>query len=194
MADATVAQAVVTKATEIFTSGDIIASIAATIALISAVFAWFGQKHTRDHNKLSVTPHLTYVADIHPHQLFIKFRNSGIGPAKIISLKVFFDNNFIEDDDCGWLHVSKELKTFDFNYTRSSSAPGDCFPEGHLASLITFVPRDDPKKVQEEQSRFKTALKKIKFEIRYESFYGEEQEPAIWDGSKRSDWPISDTP
>ncbi|MBT6345119.1 MAG: hypothetical protein HOJ49_00125 [Nitrospina sp.] len=177
----------------------IIAIVSAVIAACAAWIAYEAQKEAQkhnelahNHNKLSVVPHLAFDCNIAPDSgLFVRVRNCGLGPAKIIKFKVYFDKNFLEDaDDCGWGSTVNKLTPLSFNYSRSNLIPGESFIVGHEQDLIRFLATDHAEDIQNEQFRFIEGLKKLKFEIEYESFYREKQELAIWDGSNKADLPI----
>lgn len=161
-----------------------ISVLSALIAAYAALIADKAQKKAHKHDRLSVIPHLVYQSSITENGPFVKIINSGLGPAKIIKLKVFFENNFIEDaNDCGWEYVRKQLIPFQFKYFATGFHEGECLAVGNLENLIAFRPKENSQNTSFEQAQFVRALKKIKFEIEYESFYGDKQEPVVWDGS-----------
>jgi hypothetical protein len=75
--------------------------VAIVISMFAAGSAIFHGCQTRQHLKLSVRPKLVYHTETHIDlkQPGIFLENSGLGPAKIIYMKVFLDNK--EEKDFG---------------------------------------------------------------------------------------------
>ena len=106
---------------------EIIASItlAEQIASIALLVSIGSVLYMQRAIKLSVQPNLNIDHNFaSPEKMCVQVRNDGIGPARIIKLKVPFKNIFKEhNSDNGWKYVSNERKQFRVEFANIHSSP-----------------------------------------------------------------------
>lgn len=91
-------------------SGEYIAIASFSVALCAFVFSFWQAKIVRDHNKISVKPHLTTWNSVdHDNGIYVvHVLNNGIGPALINKFEIRVDNKVISGD--GTEPIEKALK------------------------------------------------------------------------------------
>jgi hypothetical protein len=171
----------------------IIAVASAIFAACAALIADTAQKEQREHNKLSVVPHLTYGTNLTPGEgPFVSIKSDGLGPARLTGFRVWFDGKPAEEgNSSNSQYVYQELKKVMPYFNWLTLQPGTAILVGEEIKLIEYIP---PNMVTEESRgeipTFINCLKKLKFEIKYESFYEEAQETEEWEGTNKADLPI----
>jgi hypothetical protein len=154
-----------------------------TIALAAAAFMAYQAKLTREHNRLSVRPHLQihtnterkYGEPVHNVAYTVELRNNGLGPAIITGWKVFLDGaekalpNAKAVDD-----LIKELVP---NYLRLTTR---YFGKNEVlranASQVILALRL-PVLDAAERRQLEAQLAKLALVVEYTSMYGEELQP-----------------
>ena len=169
---------------------EIIASItlAEQIASIALLVSIGSVLYMQRAIKLSVQPNLNIDHNFaSPEKMCVRVRNDGIGPARIIKLKVPFKNIFKEhNSDNGWKYVSNERKQFRVEFAKYSLKPGDSIIAGNAINLISLKTSGNLGNIEKEVKDFLLFVSDIKFEIKYESFDKKIHEPVSWDGSKKT--------
>ncbi len=170
--------------TEIITSlslSDLIASLALLVALASF-------SYTRRAIKASLKPNLVLEHDFRsPEKMHIRVRNDGIGPARIIKVKVSFKKVFKEHNhDTGWKYVTYQRKPLGVEFDNYVLKPGDTIISGKEISLIKLSTSGVLGKIEKEVKNFLLFASDLKFEIEYESYDKGTQESVTWDGPKKN--------
>lgn len=155
-------------------SADTITAIAAIIIALIAlgISVWQGYE-TRRHNRLSVTPKLTYdysLSSAYP-EVAIKLSNNGIGPAIIKDFALHVDGIRIEDIGYGgWKSVGNKLNTFQPWVRSAFLNKEDVMRVGETKMLFSV----DRKNINRERKEIiLKAFSRLKISIEYESIYGD---------------------
>jgi hypothetical protein len=138
-----------------------------------AIAVWQGFL-SRQHNRLSVRPHLQLTSYLGSPPLRLSIANVGIGPAYIRNVRVRVDGQLVEGegfvvmaDALGRLGGFKEIVA-----SGGLPRPGDVYGAGEREDMLT-VP-DQPVVID----ILNDSLHRISFEIVYASAYG--QENTLW--------------
>ncbi len=170
--------------TEIITSlslAELIASMALLVALSSF-------SYTRRAIKTSLKPDLVFEHDFKsPEKMRIRVRNDGIGPARIVKVKVSFKGVFKEHNHhTGWKYVTYQRKPLGVEFDNYELKPGDTLISGKEISLIKLSTSGALGKIKKEVKNFLLYASDLKFEIKYESYDKNMQESVTWDGPKKN--------
>tara|TARA_Y100000782_G_scaffold111330_1_gene139138 strand:- start:24 stop:575 length:552 start_codon:yes stop_codon:yes gene_type:complete len=159
-----------------------LASIVATIIAICAMLSTYLQaKYSREHNKLSVRPHLHLDYDHHNNDLFLEFHlsNNGLGPAIITSYRMTVNGIIMdtENPDETVKHLWALFRgAFPVNLsliTLHDLSHGEAIEAGKVITLMKLERIDVIDSTQLNLNIIKENIEHIKYEIQYESFYGE---------------------
>jgi hypothetical protein len=151
-------------------SPDTITAIAATVVALLAlsVSLWQGII-SREHNRLSVKPHLdiAWIGDTTGNG-GIRIDNAGIGPAEILKFEIIIDGKHnIDWDKESWETIIHELWPQQHGKRKPYYVllrPGDVLKEGRVLYLLKFCSSDD--------GSF-CPMKRLSVRIEYQSIYGE---------------------
>lgn len=152
-------------------SSDTITAIAATVIALLALFTSIWQGATsREHNRLSVKPHLdiAWIGDT-ANEWGIRIDNAGIGPAEILEFEVSIDGtrNIEWDTESWWTVINtlwpKQIPGEERPYF-VLLRPGNALREGRELFLLKFGPTD---------SWQYCPLKRLSVRIKYQSIYGD---------------------
>jgi len=147
-------------------------AIAALALLVSAWSAY----QTRKHNRLSVRPrlHLFNALDANERRVGVGVRNVGLGPAQILSVRLYFDGTEFDQSEQSWVAV--------FDKTNFSRGDGwrysGLFPGAVLKQNETFwflYSDDESIDWQHGFGNYDAALDRFTVSISYECFYGVKQ-------------------
>jgi hypothetical protein len=151
----------------------LVAGSAVVIALAALIVAIWQGILTRQHNRLSVVPHIrvdAYHSPTPDHDTSYKLVNSGSGPAIIISVQAILDGKLLPEQGtamykriCEMLDLVHEEATTWFPYTGDAIAPGEKFELLSLCFGSDFRTKKD--------SVLKAASR-LGFQVRYKSIYG----------------------
>lgn len=152
------------------TTADITATASVVVAVAAiAVAVWQGML-SREHNRLSVRPHLQITSYLGSPPLRLSIANVGIGPAYIRDVRLRVDGRLVEGDGfemlanaIGQLGRLKELIA-----TGGLPRQGDVYGAGEREDIL-IVP-DQPLVID----ILNRSLHRLRFEIAYTSAYGEE--------------------
>jgi hypothetical protein len=155
-------------------SWETIANIAtAVIALCALGLTWWQAAVSRNHNRLSVRPHLTLWRhlDNDNHRYQIDLLNNGIGPAVINSFSVMVDG--VEIDGKASEKIEKAVKMLFPNclYRLESGYVGKNYimseKESRVIGLLDFFGKQLTPQIVHD------ALNRVDLKIEYESIYGD---------------------
>jgi hypothetical protein len=154
---------------QIFSSEKIISISAIIIALASIFIAVWEGIEIRNHNRLSVRPKIEIFFSPNSDQTEMSWVliNNGIGPGIITSSKIFIDDNeFHINNGSIFNELIEKLEIENASISKISSLnPGLSIKSG-INKTIVGIQLETPKNFWEIHNR-------IKFEIDYESMYGE---------------------
>ena len=150
-----------------------VAISSAVIALCALIFSFWQAKITRDHNKISVKPHLTTWNTIgHENGSYaVHVLNNGIGPALIKKFEIRVDDKVISGE--GTKPIEKALKILFPNqpYQSHNSHMGNNFALGAKENCrVTSIQFKEGFNMNPEQVEH--AFNRADLIIEYESFYG----------------------
>lgn len=95
-------------------SSDKIAAIALLVSIAGAVIAWATSERDAEFRRLSSLPRLTlqFVDGSNPEMTGIVLKNTGLGPARIVNLRVYVGGKFVVEmpDDKAWKNVMAEVQ------------------------------------------------------------------------------------
>lgn len=157
-------------------SWEAIAGLSSAIIAFCAFWLTVWQaKITRNHNKLSVTPHLTTWSqrDVANCRYSVELLNNGIGPALIESFNIYVDGLLISGE--GMESIEKALKIlfpqYQFASWQSFVATGYIMAEKEGRNLVTIVFQGEkvPSPVEVDH-----ATKRARLLITYKSIYGDQ--------------------
>lgn len=144
-----------------------------TIAVVALYLTWWQTRATRQHNRLSVKPILTFV--VHYGQtedgFGIYLKNNGFGPAIIIDIKFFVDGKEVErgSSPTPWSNVNSELgigttyRVHQGFYDEGTALAVGGEPQSICAVTELLIP--------EATKHFESAIRRIGLIIEYESIY-----------------------
>ena len=152
----------------------IIAISSMFIALCALIFSFWQVKITRDHNKITVKPHLTTWSTIgHENGNYaVHVLNNGIGPALIKKYEIRVDDKVMSGE--GTEPIEKALKILFPNqpYQSNNSYMGNNFALGAKENCrVTSIQFKKGFNMNPEQVEH--AINRADLIIEYESFYGE---------------------
>ena len=153
-------------------------AIAATVIALIALGVSLWQGHlSKQHNRLSVTPHLRidwYIEDGAP--LRICLRNAGIGPATLREIAIRADGTtFTNAEPLCVENAMAALGIDALNERVYTPDPGEFMAVNEEYRLIEFVhPPPDPALADRAIAALRRAIT-----VRYTSVYGEEQAPVV---------------
>jgi hypothetical protein len=158
----------------------IIAITNTSIALIALALSIWSSHATRKHNRLSVRPFLNYFAKSTWDGKYagICIRNNGLGPARIIEIHVFIDQQrVVNSRQVGvWNYVVEKLNlNKDWIYVEYIELGAIIRSEQEL----WFVSADVRKIPENEKDKFLEAISRLSFSIVYESTYKEQDQIGI---------------
>ena len=154
--------------------GDNVEALIALSALGLAI--WQGMTQ-RQHNRLSVKPHLVFerVVNNNSPQLQIFLTNTGVGPAIIKHFFVSLDGVTVDFPmEKIWLKIAENLNISGIWGGGKSFQPGDAIEAGgknRIFALKTTNDEMDPSFISEVAYK---ELDRIQIEVEYESVYGVE--------------------
>jgi hypothetical protein len=154
-------------------SSDRIIGIAATaIALASLVLSVWAGIQTRHHNRLSVMPKLSVLNNFTTEPPFgWVLSNKGLGPAIVKKVTIFVDNKPVPSDKYGgWDNATKQLGIRHFVTTRTFVE--ESIKAGEKIVILEIPPKE---MTNERMSQLRNVIERLKIEIVYESFYGDQQ-------------------
>lgn len=97
-----------------FSNSDVIAAMALLVAIVGAVIAWVASERDAEFRRLSSLPRLAlhFVDGSDPEMTGIVLRNNGLGPARVVNLRVYVDGKFVVEmpDDKAWKNVLMEVQ------------------------------------------------------------------------------------
>ena len=145
------------------------------VAFVALWVAAFNYHSTRKHNCLSCRPHLDLWLDqsLRDRRQFLRLdlTNKGIGPARILGIEVFVNDELIQST----APIESALKRLitvadpqvELDFKTAHMKPGFCVAVGESLCLFDFeTPDPDP--------RWADVLHQARIRISYESFYAEE--------------------
>ncbi len=156
-------------------ASDTIAICAVIVALL-ALFATFRQTSlAREHNRISVTPHLDFLTTrVKGGPTGIELINNGLGPAIVGKVTVSFDDSPFEVGRDGLPPIClQQLEALPFAHRWLSLTPGTPIGIGKSMNMLTLFP-DPNNKQQCEQAV--TMVNRFNYSVKYRSMYGEEFE------------------
>jgi hypothetical protein len=155
---------------------DSVAAAAAVVSFCALLVSLFDGHETREHDKLSVMPRLSYAAATGTKWYGLSVSNKGVGPAVIKQFAVIVDGAVQERDDHfgGWLHGVAKLGINAEWVTFYSPDIGDALSPNETLELI----HEDGQ--QDHQYLLRSALRRLRVVIVYSPVYGETQ-TAIYD-------------
>ncbi len=156
-----------------------IVSIAAVvIALAALVVSVWDRVETRYHDRLSVTPNLTYSEDFslgRPKEVGIALSNAGIGPAVVTSFAIYVDDNLVTDTTSGgWTSAIPTLGLGDTWVIYHWWEPDDIIPVGDKVWLLAIEPADQN---AERIDSLQKAVSRLRIRVEYRSIYGDQGRP-----------------
>jgi hypothetical protein len=147
------------------------------LPILVALFAlWFTVKQfsvQRDHNKLSVRPHLVLEAQWKDSTRFAFLKNVGLGPAEIINHKVVLDGKEIP------FKVADDISSFADAfigggfYSGGKTLERGMVIEAGKRVAILVLDRHEQHEYHEAKSTINKTLEKLCLEVEYSSFYKE---------------------
>jgi hypothetical protein len=146
------------------------ALVSGIIALLALIISLWQLSVQRRHNKLSVTPLITFDKIYTPtaNGFGIYIRNAGIGPAVIIDFIIYIDNNKLTAKHKElWVEAAKILG---INYKlilMQISEPGTGIAAGSRLPILTIEKRVN----ERQENEFALAIDRLNIEIIYESIY-----------------------
>lgn len=139
----------------------------ALLAFFLSVWQFFA---SRNHNRLSVTPLLTYeIQSVRTERGFgIYLLNNGVGPAIVKDFRIFVDaTEVVAKPSEMWPKAVKQLN-ISYTFVQILSIGRDApVSSGQRIALLTV----DDNIEEEKEDRFREALPRIDIELRYESVY-----------------------
>ncbi|WP_292950193.1 MULTISPECIES: hypothetical protein [unclassified Neptuniibacter] len=160
-----------------------LASIIATIIAICAMLSTYLQaKYSREHNKLSVRPHLhlDYAHSNHNLSLVFNLSNNGLGPAIITSYSMTINGIIMDNENSDetvqhlWRLFRGAFPDNSVLITLQSVSHGEALEAEKVIPLLKLEPDGNIDPTIFNLNIVKENIEHIKFEIQYESFYGEE--------------------
>jgi hypothetical protein len=157
------------------------------IAVTAVIVAMKQAQDAREHNKLSVTPHLDFFQNLGGQKLGIEIKNNGVGPAIIKDIRIFTPHGeFDGTSHAGQMGALKQLGLVLSDVGYSGLQEGDFLAAGD--SLWLFY-RSGQQKLPQPEIYYVERFKKISVRISYESVYGDsyimEQGPLFGTGYDR---------
>ncbi len=111
------------------------------VALCALLFTWYQVRLSREHNRLSVKPHITtfsYSKTIGTDAyLIVELMNNGLGPAIIINFKILFDGDLVSlnDQKKTTEHIKEHFQQPQ-DYLVAQLGPGYVMPANETRSMI----------------------------------------------------------
>ncbi len=135
-----------------------------------AINAWNAQE-ARNHDKISVTPHiLINFRTLHASEIIIEMESQGLGPAEFIEYKWLIDNEeFHIKDLSDYSKVIKKLDIPDVELSTWAPIKGEFFNVGYKHNLIHLNTDDNEAIYTSIKEKISIAV----VEIKYKSIYGE---------------------
>jgi hypothetical protein len=150
-----------------------IIAISAVVIALCSLFITIWQLHiNRNHNRLSVKPHLFIDVDIsHEDPIKLILKNGGVGPAFIKNYRLFVDNKEITSSrEQLYNDTIKKVGLDGYSYGFFLLSIKQAFLPDSKTDLFVFsnegLENDDVENIREN-------LERIKFIIEYESIYKE---------------------
>lgn len=154
---------------------EMITAWASGLIALAALFVAVWQGYlSRQHNRLSLRPHLTFLhklSDDNP-RFFLELQNNGVGPAEIKDFRIYLDNKHDDHFEApSWLtHLdSIGLKG---KACGASYDPGEFLAAGKSLQILRYESRDD----STSTIQIRKALQRLRIEVTYRSVYGDEHE------------------
>ena len=152
----------------------IAASATAVIALCALIFSLWQAKTVRDHNKISVKPHLTTWTSksFEARKFSIHVLNNGIGPALIKKYEIRVDNKPIAGEGTEPIEKALSILFSGQPYSAQFAHMSSGFALGAKENcLVTSVQFQEGFNLSPEQVEH--TFNRADLIIEYESFYGE---------------------
>lgn len=156
-------------------TSDVISLSAAIIALCAlAISIWQGYI-TRNHQKLTVKPHIDFDYKFFPGKpIELRIMNNGLGPAVITSFNVLFDGKKISNSHSeSYIKITDKLKDdtgFDLTFEYNFPLKNEAFPAGSIEYLLKVTLKD--KNDADAMEAAKNILSRVGFSADYECMYG----------------------
>jgi hypothetical protein len=150
----------------------VITGAAAVIALAALVLAVVEAHQNRKHHRLSVLPRLCGDFQITPTREFaaITVANRGLGPAIIFEFTMRVDGKLPQDHQIVRFEALTRFIGIDEIVTYVYFQKGEVLPAGEMRNLVS-APIGTWS--SERSEMFRTAFRRLRFELTYGSFYGE---------------------
>lgn len=157
------------------------AVVATTIAACAMFSTYWQAKLTREHNRLSVKPHLVISLDFSRNNFSLKFqlKNNGLGPAIISSYKLLVLDtelntlNFKDSSYELWELFKGAIPDNGSTLSLHSRTEEDSLAQGECIDLLCLNKIEGIDPLAFNNDLIQEKLKNIRFEIEYESFYGD---------------------
>lgn len=171
------------------------AAVSAVVAVCALGLTCWAQWRQRVHNRLSVKPHLQGIINSSRIQpvLGVLVENTGLGAAEIIEFRVYVDDMAVQATDSATYMA--ELYRLEIGGEKSYLESGIGITAGTTRRLFTYDPRADDTVADDAErqwnlGRSMRSLYRLRFEIEYQSMYGERLPPLVIDLTKNSppDW------
>ena len=162
----------------LITPENIISFVSLLVALCALVFTWYQVRISREHNRLSVKPHITTFSHSQTigtdAYLTIELMNNGLGPAIIKSFQVLFDGKIVSlnDQKKTTQHIKNQFQQ-QKGYHIEQLGPGYAMPanEKRIMLQLKFPGAGGL------QDTYEALLDRHELIIEYETVYGEIMEP-----------------
>ena len=147
------------------------------IALAALLFAVYEGRAVRKHNRLSLMPHLTCVAEFSDKnpRYSAMIENTGVGPAIVCSFDVWIAGEKYEDFEAGaWLAIL-DLLGLKGRAKGLVIDIGEFIPAGKILPFLQI----ESEKLSQPIKEIRQVVQKIKVRIVYQSAYGDQKELII---------------
>ena len=151
---------------------DMVAMLAALIALIAMGVTFWQTAISRNHNRLSVRPHLDFITTrFFGKSVSVTLTNNGIGPAIVQSAYITLDNDEYRLLDCNMPEpIYNEILATGLMFQFNFLGPNTLISSGGSVCLVTV--NGDLNNPLIFNSAI-AAIKRISFRFEYESMYEE---------------------
>ena len=154
--------------------GTIFSSITAVIALL---FSFYGLYLQRKHNRLSVKPNANFIFGNYENDIYVKLRNTGLGPLVIVKNSITF-----EGKNYTAIIETLDEKLLEIVYTDfCESIDSRTLPPGDEIFLIRYQTHD--RKDAKNIKLLRKHLSKLVFNIEYKDFYNKKYPVSCRDGT-----------
>lgn len=144
----------------------------ASIAILALMVSVWQVMETRSHNRKSVLPvlHIGWHFNSYPYRAGVYLENNGLGPAKLNSIALKYQNKeIVIDSPTAWGSISRDLNLQELDLAVRFFIKGTIIRADDKLYLFTL--KDNH--TSEQMEAFIDVVSKIQYVLEYESFYGD---------------------